>query len=186
MADIRFNLTSAADLDCMVAQPTINGGWMAGNLPPGMLGSGMYLIWNRLTNNRYAGVSGNLQNRFQKRYETITECGFPTNAMREIVVFWGGAQSRDTPAYNNQNPAWVQVQNHTNHVIDNISIDPERILIAFIMRHFTGGTVTNNVKVGLYGDPGLQNNIMVTLNWGASNTIQAGSHNATWAPGNNF
>jgi hypothetical protein len=78
MHEIRIWLGSAASL-APLAAPVVG----AGALPPGMPGApgGIYLIVNTATNTRYAGISTNIQTRFNGRMAVINELGLNAGNM---------------------------------------------------------------------------------------------------------
>jgi hypothetical protein len=146
----------------------------------------MYIIWNTNTNNRYAGISTDLERRFRSRMDVVTELGFDRDEMDRIVVFWGRAQVGDTEVPPNPPPPPRDVPNYgapLNVVIDRQQINLERLLIRYLVKEFGhGGTVSNNMMAfGPYSNP-TPHRITVTLNWGGFPGIAAGGQRATWAP----
>jgi hypothetical protein len=193
MGAIVYNLNNAATLAGM-APPTLPGGAFGpATLPPALAGAGagIYMIVNTNTNNRYIGISTNLPGRFNTRMATVTECGFATPQMNQIEVFWGTVSYQNSPGYNGI-PAHMMTPLAAYGAplqanIDGQAVNFERLLIRFALTQLgAGGTVSNNAMAfPTYANP-TGAPIQVTLNWGASPTFAAGTHQATWPAGGNW
>lgn len=186
MGRIIFDLNNGSTLGTMV--PTVGA---FAFLPPTLTGHGLYIIFNRQTNNRYIGKSSNLPNRFQKRLEAVGELGFSVYQLSRINVFWGRvtlfntpppggvAAARSAPAggYSGGASLWGS--------IDGTNIELERLLIRFIMTQFLGGYVTNNTWAAIgatYANP-TANPITVRLNYGAVGAYAPGHQTSVWGVG---
>jgi hypothetical protein len=188
MSQVVYNLMNASTLQCMVP-PMAPGGGAYGNasLPLGLAGQGMYIIVNTITNNRYAGISTDLAQRFNTRMATVTEMGFSEQQMNDIWLFWGAAATQNTPGYlGNNNPPFVIVQDYSaplNVNIDGVAINLEKLLIRFLLLHLgAGGTVSNNLLAwGPYVNPTAAD-MTVTLNWPAG-YFNTTTSSAVWHSG---
>ncbi|WP_299011629.1 hypothetical protein [uncultured Shewanella sp.] len=59
-------------------------------IPAGMAGfAGMYIIYNRNTNNRYIGTSGDIGVRFTGRMGVVCELGLSRAEMANLDAYWG-------------------------------------------------------------------------------------------------
>lgn len=94
MYEIRINLNNSASL-----------GPLASPMPPapaalpGGIGAvpRIYLIVNTTTNTRYAGISTNLQARFNGRMAVVNEFGMAAPTMAPIWAWWGTMETRRFP-----------------------------------------------------------------------------------------
>jgi hypothetical protein len=191
MSQVVYNLMNGATLSCMVP-PTQPGGGAYGDasLPQGLAGQGMYIIVNTVSNNRYAGISTDLAQRFNSRMATVTEMGFTTELMNRIWVFWGLAAVQNTPGYQgNQNPPMLAVQNYSAPLIvpiDGVDVNLERLLIRFLLLHLgAGGTVSNNLLAFNPYANSTGSNVHVTLNW-TPGFFTTSSSQATWHAGQSW
>jgi len=57
----------------------------------------LYVIFNQANNNRYVGKAGDMARRFNGRMLTVNEFGLSQANLAQIGVFWGVAQSYNTP-----------------------------------------------------------------------------------------
>lgn len=95
MHEIRIFLGNAASL-ATIAAPVPPAG--AAALPAGMVANPrIYLIVNTTTNTRYAGITTNLQNRFNARMAVVNELGLSAANMAGIWAWWGGVSVRRFP-----------------------------------------------------------------------------------------
>jgi len=188
MSQVVYNLMNGSTLRCMVP-PTTPGGGAYGNasLPLGLAGQGMYIMVNIDTNNRYAGISTDLTQRFNTRLATVTEMGFSEQEMEKIWLFWGAVATQNTPGYlGNNNPQFVMVTDYSAPLVvnvDGVGINLEKLLIRFLLLHLgAGGTVSNNLLAwGPYVNP-TASNISVTLNWPAG-YFNTTTSSAVWQSG---
>ena len=194
MGYIHYNLNQSANCNGMAPQPLAAGGFGNANLPGGMAMAGTYIIVNTTTNNRYIGIAGNIQTRFNTRLATVTEMGFaavPT--MQAIGVTWGSTHVRNTaPALigGGWPPAgsWIAVPTPPaafTAAIDGVAVNLEWLLIRFVLLQLgAGGTVSNNVYAfNAYTNP-TPNPITVRLSWGAMGGLfVANSFQAVWGNG---
>lgn len=188
MSQVVYNLMNGSTLRCMVP-PTTPGGGAYGNasLPLGLAGQGMYIIANIDINNRYAGISTDLTQRFNTRLATVTEMGFSEQQMEKIWLFWGTVATQNTPGYlGNNNPQFVMVTDYSAPLVvnvDGVGINLEKLLIRFLLLHLgAGGTVSNNLLAwGPYVNP-TASNVSVTLNWPAG-FFNTTTSSAVWQSG---
>ena len=90
MYEIRISLMHAASLGTMAA-PVVG----AGALPAGMMANQrIYLILNTATNNRYMGITTNLQSRFNGRMAVVNELGMSVVNMGVVWAWWGQTSVR--------------------------------------------------------------------------------------------
>lgn len=188
MSQVIYNLMNASTLRCMVPPMTPgSGAYGNASLPLGLAGQGMYIIVNIDTNNRYAGISTDLAQRFNSRLATVTEMGFSEQQMERIWLFWGTALIQNTPGYQgNNNPQLVAVTDYSAPLqvnIDGVGVNLERLLIRFLLLHLgAGGTVSNNLLAWApYVNPTAAN-MQVTLNWPAG-YFNTTTSSATWNSG---
>ena len=188
MSIINFNFPNTATLNGM-APPALPGGMFgAAALPPGLAGAGLYIIVNTFTNNRYAGISNNLANRFQGRMETITECGFAAGQMAQIEVFWGTVSYQNTAGFQGipMHPV-TPLPNYgapLNFAVDGVAVQFERLLIRYLLTQLgAGGTVSNNaLAFAPYVNP-TANPVTVNFTSGVSPTFAAFAGAAVWPVG---
>jgi hypothetical protein len=188
MSQVVYNLMNCSTLRCMVP-PKTSGSGAYGNasLPLGLAGQGMYIIVNTDTNNRYAGISSDLTQRFNTRLATVTEMGFSEEQMEQIWLFWGAAATQNTPGYlGNNNPQFVMVTDYSAPLVgnvDGVGINLEKLLIRFLLLHLgAGGTVSNNLLAwGPYVNPTAAD-MRVTLNWPAG-FFNTTTSSAVWHSG---
>lgn len=187
MSFIHYNLNNSANCNGMAPAPLPAGGFTNALLPPGMGIAGTYIIVNTATNNRYVGIAGNIDNRFNTRLATVTEMGFPAPMMGLIGVTWGVTSHQNTGA-----PAWI-VTNPAPPaafvaVVDGVGINLEQLLIRFCMTQLgAGGTVSNNMlALAPYVNP-TPNAVTVQLTWGnMGGLFAAGNQQAVWGVGAGF
>jgi hypothetical protein len=196
MGYVHFNLVNSATCAAMAPPPLIGGGFGVANLPPGMAGwgAGSYIIVNTNTNNRYAGISGNLTNRFNTRMAVVTEMGFAPATMALIGVCWGHTYVRNTApalagwAAGAPLPGGVLVPPAPPAafaaLIDGAAIHLEHLLIRFCATQLgAGGTISNNVLMAPYANPA-PNDILVRLSYGAMGGLfAAGAQQSVWVAG---
>jgi hypothetical protein len=90
MYEIRISLVNAASLGTMAA-PVVG----MGALPAGMMANQrIYLILNTATNNRYVGISSNVQSRFNGRMAVVNELGLSAANMGVVWAWWGQTSTR--------------------------------------------------------------------------------------------
>ena len=188
MSAINFNFPNTATLNGMAPPALPGGAFGPAALPVGLAGAGIYLIVNTFTNNRYAGISNNLANRFQGRMETITECGFAPAQMAQIEVFWGTASYQNTAGFGGvlvhpvePLPAYGAP---LNFAVDGVAVQFERLLIRFLLTQLgAGGTVSNNaLAFAPYVNP-TPNPVTVNFTSGASPTFAPFMGAAVWLVG---
>jgi hypothetical protein len=182
----------------MAPAPIAGGGFGPAALPAGMAMAGTYIIVNTATNNRYIGIAGNINNRFNTRLATVTEMGFagvPT--MQAIGVTWGQTLVRNTAPAALLMAGWPlglagfaiiapAPPAAFTAVIDGVAgINLEQLLIRLVITQLgAGGTVSNNAMAALpYANP-TPNPITVRLTWGAMGGLFAAGHfQAVWGVG---
>jgi hypothetical protein len=182
-----YNLGNAASLTGMAPTPLLGGLFTNATLPAGLNGAGIYMIWNGTPgiDNRYVGISTNLNQRFRSRMSVVTELGFDAAQMDDIVVFWGTVATQGsapgsaiTAVANYAAPFRVQ--------IDGAWINLERLLIRYFLTQFPHGqSVSNNaLSTVAYANPTM-NPIAVQVQWGGivGTPLNAGQHQAMWPPG---
>lgn len=186
MSNITFNLNNSARLDNMAPAPLAGGGYSIATLPAGMTMAGMYIIVNTHTNNRYIGISSNINHRFSSRLAAVTEMGFSPAQMAQIGVCWGSVTYQNTPG---AGVAGVHVAVPVAHSafsvwIDGFLVNLEQVLIRMMMTRFVGGSISNNVLVGPYINSSA-NAVNIQFNWGAMGGLftAAGGHATAWLPG---
>lgn len=187
MSQVVYQLMSASTLRCMVPPMQGPGAYGDAALPVGLAGSGMYIIVNVDTGNRYVGISTDLAARFSPRMATVTEMGFRANWMEKVWLFWGGAAIQNTPGYmGNMNPPLQIVPSYAAPLevnIDGVNVNLERLLIRFVLLHLgAGGTVSNNLLAYTPYVNATGQNLTVTLNW-PQGWFDTTSSSATWAAG---
>ena len=147
MSDIYFNFDHTDSLQGM-APPDIDGdGFGNASLPSQLAGQGMYIIANVETNNRYVGISTDLARRFKDRLPTVTELGLSSETMSKIVVWWGQVAIKNSGE--NRSTNVTSYRGPLNVMLDNVSVNLERLLVRFVLTHLTRSgdhaTVSNNV-----------------------------------------
>jgi hypothetical protein len=183
MSFINFHFNNTSSLAGMAPVPTLGGGFTAAALPAGLAGQGIYIICNHATNNRYAGISGNLANRFGARMAVITECGFPAVDMNRIWLWWGTVSTRNTGVIGPFMPM-LNYAAPLNAAIDGVPVNVERLLIRYLVRIIgAGGTVSNNVGAAApYVNP-TANPVTVNFHSAANAQYAAFNDTAIWAVG---
>lgn len=196
MGYVHFNFVHSATCASMAPPVLLGGGFGAATLPLGMAGwgAGSYIIVNTNTNNRYAGISGNLTARFNTRMAVVTEMGFSAATMGLIGVTWGHTYVRNTlPALGGWGVGAVLPGGTLAApappasfaaMIDGVAIHLEHLLIRFVTTQLgAGGTVSNNVLVAPYVNPA-PNDILVRLSYGnMGGLFAAGWQQAVWVSG---
>ena len=89
MWSIYYDLFNSATCGGMAPEYVGDGEFGQATLPEGMAMSGIYVIWNAISKNRYVGISNNIKDRFKGRLEVITEMGFDSRDLNNICIFWG-------------------------------------------------------------------------------------------------
>lgn len=196
MAYVHFDLTDSATCAAMVPPALVGGGFGAASLPQGMAGwgAGSYIIVNTNTNNRYAGISGNLTNRFNTRMAVVTEMGFAHATMARIGVTWGRTYVRNTApvlggwGWGTPLPGGALAvpapPGSFTAMVDGVSIHLEQLLIRFVSTQLgAGGSVSNNTLMAPYTNPG-PNDTLVRLSYGSMGGLfTAGERQSVWVSG---
>ncbi|RMH61262.1 MAG: hypothetical protein D6677_12160 [Calditrichaeota bacterium] len=184
---VMFNLNNAAKLGTMVPPDFGGGHFGTARLPHGLIGPGIYMIVNLHTNNRYVGISTELEKRFGSRLSVVTELGFTTAQMDKIGVYWGTVLTQDTPSAGvvATPPLWKPARCYVSPLkgtVDGELLNLEQLLIRFTLTQIQG-TISNNIYARRHYRNPTNSTITVTLEWGPGGLFQPGRHCAFWKGG---
>lgn len=176
MADVEFNLGAAIMLAPMI--PIATGAPTA--LPAGFpAAAGLYLIYNQNTNNRYMGISNNLNNRFAGRQGACFELGFPQNVLNNVGAFVGTMRYR-----NNGVMGWTAapgyVAGNLTITLDGNNYDLEHMFIKAVQHAWPFSTISNTQKVGALNNASGAHAISIDINY-TDNNGAAQTNNVTIA-----
>ena len=143
MADVEYIFGAPIALNQMLP-PTVGDVALVPSAIPAT--PGLYVIFNGNTNNRYLGVSENINHRFAGRQEVCFDLGLSQANLNNIVVFCGAMSYRNTGVI-----AWTQAPGYAadqlNVVIDGSDYDLEHMLIKAAQHAWPDDTVSNTLKV---------------------------------------
>ncbi|MEO0972292.1 MAG: GIY-YIG nuclease family protein [Pseudomonadota bacterium] len=183
MSVVVYNLLNTALLQGM-APPALPGGRFGrAALPGGLIGGGIYIIYNNNTQNRYVGISRQLDRRFGKRMATVTEMGSSFATMTQLVAWWGTVATQNTGAAGAPTPI-PSYRGPLNATIDGATVNLERLLVRYLLTQLgAGGTVSNNVfAVTPYANP-TANPVTVHFNSASNAYFTAFAQTRTWPVG---
>ncbi len=188
MAQVEYELGAA-----VLLSPMIGALGVATNIPAAIAAvPGIYLILNQNANpqNRYLGISDNLQNRFRGTPGRLLRIGFPTAVLNNVYAFVGTVRYRATPLFGGWGGGGWTV--HGNYLNPNVFLDfnpydLEHLFIKSTQHCWPFHTVSNTRKVlPFQNNGGVNIDVRISWNNGGSFNNGAGPNGnpISVAPGN--